>query len=67
MAIWLVHDHIQHILHDVTVQSLGVQLKGSMGDTSKNVHGSTDNRNNCSELEIICMCTSGGVDSQDVV
>lgn len=67
MAIWLAHDHIQYIPHVIGIQSLSVQLKGSMGDTSKDVHGSTDNYNCCGELEIICVSTSVGVDWQGVV
>lgn len=67
MAVWLVQDQIQHILHDLAIQFLGVQLRGSMGDISKDVHGSTDNHNGGGEWEIICVSTSGGVERQEVV
>lgn len=70
-AIWdgnlVIHGEIKHILHDLSIQFLGMQLKRSMGDTCKDVQGSTDNHNGDGELVIIHVPTFGGVDRQDVV
>lgn len=41
----VVHGQIKHMLPDLSIQFLGVQLKRSTGDTSKDVQGSTDNHN----------------------